>query len=149
MICARNSVYLASVVVDACLLRYVILAYPWTTLFLCATFFPSCLMLCRGWGGGCLVFTEEPWVISQANSCGICGSQSGASTGFLRVLRFSLCQYLFTKASFFYFTNLSTYDMLYNLNNWQNIYCKKSRPPLFSFLSVSVLCHLSVFYNTM
>jgi hypothetical protein len=34
--------------------------------------------------------TAAARVLSQVNSCGICGGQSGAAAGFIRVLRFPL-----------------------------------------------------------
>jgi hypothetical protein len=38
----------------------------------------------------CRLPTEAAWVQAQVRSCGICGRQSGARTGFLPVLRFPL-----------------------------------------------------------
>jgi hypothetical protein len=100
MLCTRNSLCLPSFLLVCCLLRCVMLPYPCTTL---STYYFSLLLLRYAVGQAVSdwPFTEEASVISQANPCGICGGQSGASTGFLRVLRFSPCQHLSTNASIF------------------------------------------------
>lgn len=91
--------------------RYVILAFPWTALFLCTSFSPPSLMLCRGWGRSCPAFTEEPWVISQAFMWDLWFPEWRFDR-FPPSTSVSPCRYLFTKASFFCFTHLSTDALL-------------------------------------